>query len=44
MRVFRPAELGVGIRLRSTASYLPERVVTNEALVVANVFTKNYYS
>jgi len=33
MKLFRPAELGMGIRLASVASYLPARVVTNEDLV-----------
>jgi 3-oxoacyl-[acyl-carrier-protein] synthase-3 len=32
MRVFRPADLGVGIRIAGTGAYLPARVVTNADL------------
>jgi 3-oxoacyl-[acyl-carrier-protein] synthase III len=33
VKVLVPAELGRGVRLRSTGSYLPSRVVTNDDLV-----------
>jgi 3-oxoacyl-[acyl-carrier-protein] synthase III len=33
MRIFKPASLGKGVRLASTASYLPERIVTNAELI-----------
>ncbi len=35
MRVFRPADMGRGVRIVSTGSFLPGRVVTNADLVAA---------